>query len=296
MSEAPAALRSAFEEELDGFRGRASVAYRGLAGSAPPGRGEVLIDADVPMPAASLIKLPILACALQAAEDGELDLDRRVPLNADDRVGGDGVLRLMAPGLSPTVHDLLTLMIVVSDNTATNLIIDALGAARIAAWIRGAGLAGTELVGRLQLPRERWTAAQRRGERNRTCATDMLGLLLALERGELVPPRATARMHAILAEQRATEGIGRWLPIDPEVPDARGRAVRLESKSGCLAGVWHDVAIVRRADGVPLFGLAVLTADAADRAEHWRQEGLLRIGRLALRAFEAATDDGAKSG
>ncbi len=296
MSTAEDALRAAFLRELEGFSGRASIAYQGLTGAAPAGRGRVAIDADAPMPSTSLIKLAILGCALQAAEDGELDLDRRVALRPEHVVGGNGVLRLLRPGLELTVDDLLTLMIVVSDNTATNLAIDLLGEARIGTWIRDAGLAGTALVGKLQLPEERWNEAQRRGERNRTCAADVLGLLLALERGELLPPRASERMRSILSGQLYTEGIGRRLPIDPEVPDARGRAVRLESKSGCLAGVWHDAAIVRRLDGTPLFALAVLTADAADRAEHWRQEGLLRIAAVARRAFEAATGEAPSAG
>jgi len=97
------------------------------------------------------------------------------------------------------------------------------------------------------------------------------------------------RMRAILSAQIYTEGIGRSLPIDPEVPDAHGRTARVETKSGCLAGVWHDAGIVRRRDGAALFALAVLTADSDDRAERWEQEGLLTIGRIARLAFEAAT-------
>lgn len=286
----PGALRRAIDAEIATFSGRVSVAYQGLEGAAAPGRGTISIDVDAPMPSASLIKLPILACALQEVEDGRLDLSRRVPMRADDQVAGNGVLRHLAPGLEPTANDLLTLMIVVSDNTAANMAIELLGPSRIDAWIRSAGMAGTELVGKLQLPREAQSERQRAGALNRTCAADVAGLFLSLERGELLPPRATARMRAILAAQIYTEGIGRALPTDPEVPDARGRIARLETKSGCIAGVWHDAGIVRRGDGAPLFALAVLTADSDDRAERWEQAGLLTIGRIARLAFDAATD------
>ena len=289
MNAVPDALRRAVETEIARFSGRVAVAYQSLEGAAAPGRGTIAIDVDAPMPSASLIKLPILACALQDAEEDRLDLGRRVPMRSDDRVGGNGVLRHLWPGLEPTVHDLLTLMIIVSDNTAANMAIDLLGADRVRAWIHATGMAGTELVGKLQLPREAQSERQRTGARNRTCAADVLGLLLALERGELLPPRATDRMRAILSAQIYTEGIGRSLPIDPDVPDAQGRTARVESKSGCIAGVWHDAGIVRRRDGAALFALAVLTADSDDRAERWEQEGLLLIGRIARLAFDAAT-------
>lgn len=296
MNAVPGALRRAVDAEIASFSGRVSVAYQSLEGASPAGLGTISIDVDAPMPSASLIKLPILACALQQAEAGRLDLGRRIPLSSDDQVAGNGVLRHLAPGLEPTVHDLLTLMIIVSDNTAANMAIELLGADRVRAWIRSAGMAGTELVGKLQLAREAQSERQRRGALNRTCAADVLGLFLTLERGELLPPRGADRMRAILAAQIYTEGIGRSLPIDPEAPDAQGRTARLETKSGCIAGVWHDAGIVRRRDGVPLFALAVLTADSRDRAEHWEQEGLLVIGRIARLLFDAATSDDAPAG
>jgi len=296
MNGVPDALRHAVGDEIASFSGRVSVAYQSLEGAAAAGRGTIAIDVDAPMPSASLIKLPILACALQQAEEGRLDLARRVPMRSDDRAGGNGVLRHLAPGLEPTVHDLLTLMIIVSDNTAANMAIELLGADRIRAWIRAAGMAGTELVGKLQLPPEAQSERQREGALNRTCAADVLGLFLALERGDLLPPRAADHMRAILSAQIYTEGIGRSLPIDPEAPDAHGRTATVETKSGCLAGLWHDAGIVRRRDGVPLFALAVLTADSRDRAERWEQEGLLTIGRIARLAFDAATSEDAPTG
>ncbi len=296
MNGVPDALRRAVDAEIASFAGRVSLAYQSLEGASPAGRGTIAIDVDAPMPSASLIKLQVLACALQEAEEGRLELDRRVPMRSDDRVGGNGVLRHLAPGLEPTVHDLLTLMIIVSDNTAANMAIELLGADRVRAWIRSAGLAGTELVGKLQLPREAQSERQRGGALNRTCAADVAGLFLALERGDLLPPRGAERMRAILAAQIYTEGIGRSLPIDPEAPDAQGRTARLETKSGCIAGVWHDAGIVRRRDGVPLFALAVLTAGSRDRAEHWEQEGLLLIGRIARLLFDAATREASPTG
>lgn len=267
---------------LDAFSGRASLAFHAF-----PAGPDLLVEADAEMPAASLVKLPILACALAEAEAGRLDPTRRLRVEEGDHAGGDGVLRLLDGGLEPTIHDLLTLMICVSDNTATNLIIDELGPARIGDWLRAAGMARTALVGRLQRPEAERTPAQRRGERNRTSAADVLGLLVGLERGDLLPPRARERMVAILAKGQHTEGIGRYLPIDRADPEAPPAPLVLHAKSGVLPGVRHDAALVRYASGAPAFALAVLTDGSRDRDEHVEQEGLLLIARSARLLWRA---------
>jgi|GEM_PF-439985 len=278
------ALGAAFAEIEQTMGGALAVRASRLDGSDPV----TYHESDV-APAASTIKVFLLGALLDDVASGRTTLDHEVVLGHDDQVTGSGVLKSLQPTRPYTLHDLATLMIIVSDNTAANMTIELLGADRVRAWIHGAGMAGTELVGKLQLPHETQSERQRGGALNRTCAADVAGLFLALERGELLPPRAADRMRAILSAQIYTEGIGRSLPIDPEVPDAHGRTARVETKSGCLAGVWHDAGIVRRRDGAALFALAVLTADSDDRAERWEQEGLLTIGRIARLAFEAAT-------
>jgi beta-lactamase class A len=82
---------------------------------------------DEVLPTASVIKEPILIALLRAVETGEVDLAARIPLEASERVGGSGVLKLFAGGLQPTVRDVATLMIAVSDNTATNMVLDLIG-------------------------------------------------------------------------------------------------------------------------------------------------------------------------
>ena len=82
-------------------------------------------------------------------EAGRLDPAERVSVPAEARVEGTGVLKALAPGLQPTWSDLATLMITVSDNVATNLVIDRLGMEAIQAWIDKAGLAETRLDRRM---------------------------------------------------------------------------------------------------------------------------------------------------
>jgi hypothetical protein len=87
---------------------------------------EVLLRADDVLPTASVIKLPILVELLRQAEDGRLQLAERIDLRDVDKCGGSGILKVFQAGLQPT-RDVATLMVVLSDNTATNLAIDAVG-------------------------------------------------------------------------------------------------------------------------------------------------------------------------
>ena len=262
----------------EGFSGEVSVAFGSFSGA-----DTYAYRADEPMPAASLIKLPILLTVLEQVAAGELQLDERLELNPHDRVGGSGVLQHLQPGLTPTLHDLLTLMIIVSDNTATNMLIERAGIETVNLWCRQNGLYGTRLVGKLQLPDAERNEAQRRGERNLTCAADVLGLLLGLARGDLLPPAETEVALAILKRQQFTEALARYLPTDPEL---NAPHLEVASKSGCLAGVWHDAGVVFR-DGRPLYALAVLTSGSADRRFHPEQEGVMLIAEVSRRVYEA---------
>ena len=88
-------------------------------------------NGDEIFPSASIIKLPILCTAYAMAESGELSLTDRIEVTDAAKTLGDGVVRFMQPGLCPTLHDLMTLMIVLSDNMATNMVVDAVTPQRI---------------------------------------------------------------------------------------------------------------------------------------------------------------------
>jgi beta-lactamase class A len=88
---------------------------------------EVGRNAERSMPTASVFKLPLLVEVFRQAEEGTLDLDERVTLDAEDFVMGSGILRDFGPGLQPTLRDLAMMMVIVSDNSATNLLLDRVG-------------------------------------------------------------------------------------------------------------------------------------------------------------------------
>ncbi|MEW6421905.1 MAG: serine hydrolase [Deinococcota bacterium] len=219
------------------------------------------LNPDRVFPAASTIKVPLLVLALSEAQAGRLDLGERVTLQAEDRVPGSGILHELMPGLTPTWQDLLTLMTVVSDNTATNLVIGRLGLDRVNDWLSERGLTGTGLVGLLQLPPERQNEAQRRGERNRTTARDQAALLGGLVRGELLDSRHTGLALSILGRQQLRDILGRHIPRGP---DGELR-YRVASKSGELRGIHHDVGVLFTPR--PLVA-ALLSSGGLDAREH----------------------------
>jgi beta-lactamase class A len=261
-----------------GFSGQLSVAFYDFE------TGESFLHrAERQMRSASLIKLPLLVLALERVAGGTLQLDRRYALQASDQVGGAGVLQALQAGLALTLQDLLTLMMIVSDNTATNMVIDILGEAQLNSAIQSLGLQQTHLVGKLQLPAELQNDLQRRGESNSTTALDILGLLVRLEQGDLLPDELTELARGILKKQQFTEALARYLPRDAELDTPH---VVVASKSGCLRGLWHDAGIIYSAAGVPRYALVVMTDEASDRSYSHEQEGMMLIARLSQAIYE----------
>lgn len=225
--------------------------------------GEMLIslNAERMFPAASTIKVPLLLLALEKVQAGELDLTERFTMKAGDRVGGSGVLHELGAGLQPSLEDLLTLMIIVSDNTATNLVIDRLGVEVVNAWLSERGCSQTRLVGKLQLPPDKQSAAQLGGERNATSAAEQIGLLLGLWRGRHLRAELRGLALSILGRQQQRNILARSLPRQA---DGSPR-YQTHTKSGELAGVHHDVGLLMLPR--PLC-LALLSEGGTDRRGH----------------------------
>ena len=109
---------------------------------------EICIDADRKLDTMSLIKVPVLVALMRRAERGEIDLNRRVLLEEDHKRLGTGVFRLFDAGASITMRDAATMMIVLSDNTATDLCVDAVGGVdAVNACMRELAIEGVEMTG-----------------------------------------------------------------------------------------------------------------------------------------------------
>ncbi len=128
-------LRQRLESEVAGFPGTVGLAVRDLVTGE-----EISIEGDREFPMASVYKIPIMVEVFRQVDAGRMTLSDRVSLSAADRTLGSGILTLLSDGLTPTIRDLLTLMIVLSDNEATDLLLKRVGAANVTASMRGLGL------------------------------------------------------------------------------------------------------------------------------------------------------------
>ena len=181
---------------------------------------------DSIFPAASVIKVPILLEIYRLASEGQLSLDETVRLSAHHKVGGAGVLLELHEGLELTLEDLCRLMIVVSDNTASNLLLERAGFAGVNALMARLGMANSHIG--------RWFMEASTPERdNRMTAEDATVCLLELARGELLGAR-TQQALDILRRQQYREKIPLRLPEELSVAH----------KTGELDGIRHDAALV----------------------------------------------------
>lgn len=110
----------------------------------PSGR-EIAIRPDLPMNTLSVIKIPIMVRVFQDHAEGRLDLDARYTVGADDMRRGSGLIQTFAPGLNPTLRGLVTQMIITSDNTATDMVIDLVGMDRVNDMLAANGYEQTRL-------------------------------------------------------------------------------------------------------------------------------------------------------
>lgn len=251
----------AIDALVRGLPGHIGVYARDMA------TGETYVfAADEPIAAASVIKLTVMAEAFRQFEAGALNPNESVAIRPEDKLPSCGALTYLHDGVTVTLRDLVTLMIILSDNTATNLLIDRLGIANINAMIDALSLTGTRLNRKLFMPE---LAA--RGVRNFVTARDMGRLLEGLLNGEIVSPSASREMLTILRQQRLNGKIPFFL---------HDRGIACAHKTGEDDGITHDVGIVF-ADSPRILCFLSERTDVP-RAERALQEIAALVAEVAL--------------
>lgn len=253
-------LMDVIEREESGCGGEISVAVRNVRRAA-----SFSYKHEAVVSSASVIKVPMLVEAMRQVRDGALSLDQEFPLADGHRVKGSGVMRYLHAGLRLTLEDLLNLMIIVSDNTATNILIDVLGTDAVNSTMRSMGYGKTTLRRRMY----DWEMIDR-GLDNVCAADEIADLLARIARGEALGGEWDQRTIDILCRQQDTDKLGLLLPQE----------AKLANKSGSREGVTHDCGIVWR--GGVCYSIAVLTAGARSRGE-----AILAIARISLAAYES---------
>jgi beta-lactamase class A len=232
----------AFQQQLDAFStrapGRVAIAVEDIATGVTTG-----INESREMPAASTIKIPVMVEVFRQLVDGDFDLNTKVTLTKRDRDWGYGSLCDARIGTTYTVSRLLSLMIDVSDNTATNMLIRRVGRQRINATMRELGLTHTRLTDFIRSEGPiRWAL--------RSSPADMMHLLDAMAKNQLVDEWSSREMVAILRGQHHNGLIPEPLPPGTEIAH----------KTGTLHDTLNDVGIVY-GDGDDPYVIAVMTTD-----------------------------------
>ncbi|WP_170848185.1 serine hydrolase [Lentibacillus halodurans] len=204
--------------------------------------GEIGVNETEVYSAASTIKVPILVEAIRQAEQGNLNLDEKIEIDSSDIVGGGGILNDLSENQSMTLRDLLTLMIIVSDNSATNMVIDRIGMDSVNETCMEMGCEQTKL--------QRYMMDFSSPVDNLTNAKDMARILKAIDEANIVSQEGRNEILRIMREQKLTAGL-----------PGHATEVTFASKGGSLSGppqIRHDVAHVT--DGNETAYVAVLTS------------------------------------
>ena len=195
---------------------------------------------------ASTIKLPILVAVHAAVEAGKANWSDLLPMSDKEKIGGSGVLSEFAGGQRFQLGDLANLMIVVSDNTATNLILDRFTADYVNEVMDSLQLPATRSMRKILGDRENLkpnvegvskAGALEENQRfgiGSSTAKEMVTLLEGLQKGTIVTPAASERILAVLKRQQYKEGIGRRF----------AERAPVMSKSGSLDALRSDVGLI----------------------------------------------------
>jgi len=250
--------------------------------------------ADLPVKTASVIKLAILLHVASQIHASQATLDDRLTLTTANQVGGSGVLVLLHPHLSLTVADALTLMTVVSDNTATNILLDRFPIADVNSTLLAMGFAQTRLLKKVLVDSDPASAALTRSE----AATWGIGRSTARESALLMERLATcrfatdgsqpaaadaslcARILEMLRHQQDRNSLPRYLLAS----DHSELGSAIANKTGSLDDTRNDVALVSTPAGpIILAGFTWQNADTRWTGDNQAEQLLGRLAQATIR-------------
>jgi beta-lactamase class A len=271
----------------------------------------VSVDADKPVQTASVIKLAMLYEAMVEIRDGKAKWDEPVTLHPGEAVNGSGLLTFLDTPVTLTLKDVLTLMVIVSDNTATNLAIDRFGTDAVNARMQALGLKNTHLYKKvMKPPTGPMPADQPKFGLGKTTPREMATLMTYIGECKLHQQKTAVAVGGalfgstdstdravcdvalgMLKNQFYRETIPRYL----ETVDTSENGTAIASKTGSLDAVRVDVAIVMgKAPAGPMV-LSIFTYDNQDHGwtvDNEAEVTIAKLGKEIVSAWSPAGIDG----
>jgi beta-lactamase class A len=234
-----AGLRRSIEQITRGYEGVVGVSVRNLVTDE-----SLSIRGGETFPTASLIKVAVLVALLDEVEKGRIALDDPLTMIARDQVGGSGVLQHLHGGLQLTVEDAARLMIVISDNTATNLLLDKVPMRTVWAKMDSLGLPHTRIHSKtfLRSTSVAMDSSVKYGL-GVTTPDETVRLFALLHQGRAVSPRMDSLALAILRDNEDWNKLVRWLPDGATAAHKSGDVDQSRNDCGILYGPDAPVAV-----------------------------------------------------
>lgn len=269
-------LEKRIQAEIYGYDGKMSVYVNDLRGNV------VRVDTEQTFETASTIKSFILACLFAQVEAGKADLDAEIVCESKYYINGSGLLRSLKEGAVLRVLDVATLMIIVSDNIATNMIIDYLGLDTINAYIKSLGYTKTVLHNPIDFDRYDLLGT--------TTPEEYGDLFVRLAKGELVSKEASAQMLGIFRKQHYNSTLTRYFPqyyLDCE-ETGEEEMIYVASKSGSMNACRNDGGIVHTPYGD--YVIVIMNREFHNILEEYQHPGQVygaRVSRMILDQYLA---------
>jgi beta-lactamase class A len=239
---------------------------------------EVGLNADETFPTASVIKVGLCCAVLDLVARGEADLGEPLRLPPPGRrVAGGGILKQLEVG-AVSLRDAIELTITLSDNVATNALLERCDAGRVNAYFAGRGLSETRILGPVDFSR---ITHDLEGGIGVSTPREQTGLLAALARDEILDPELCAHLRAVLERQHYQDQIPRWLGWNPYAQyHGRDQALTVGNKTGELDGIRADAGLLRHRERGTV-AVAIFTDGGQDVRETVDVEGALAVAECS---------------